>query len=176
MTTRVVYQTCDTPHGPLQVAATEAGICRVTIPGEPFEAFLAWIERLIPDADLAPAEGELDDACAAIAVFFDREPFPPLPLDLRGTPFQCAVWRAVLAIPFGETRSYADIARGIGHPLASRAVGAANAVNPLAFIVPCHRVIGADGSIKGYPGGVIDRKILLELERGEALTRRPQRR
>jgi methylated-DNA-[protein]-cysteine S-methyltransferase len=87
-------------------------------------------------------------------------------MHLLGTPFQRAVWQAVLEIPYGETRSYADIARSIGHPLASRAVGAANAVNPLPFVVPCHRVIGADGTIKGFPGGRVTRAMLLQLEAG----------
>ena len=86
------------------------------------------------------------------------------PLDLRGTDFQLACWRALLAIPYGETRSYADIARAIGKPNAFRAVGMANNRNPIAIVVPCHRVIASDGTLCGYGGGLDVKRKLLELE------------
>jgi O-6-methylguanine DNA methyltransferase len=86
------------------------------------------------------------------------------PLDLRGTDFQLACWRALLAIPYGETRSYADIARAVGRPSGFRAVGMANNRNPVAIVVPCHRVIGSDGSLAGYGGGLDIKRKLLELE------------
>jgi methylated-DNA-[protein]-cysteine S-methyltransferase len=86
------------------------------------------------------------------------------PLDLRGTDFQVACWRALLAIPFGETRSYADSARAVGKPNAFRAVGMANNRNPVAIVVPCHRVIASDGSLCGYGGGLDVKRKLLELE------------
>ncbi len=86
------------------------------------------------------------------------------PLDLRGTDFQLACWRALLAIPYGETRSYADIARSVGKPNAFRAVGMANNRNPLAIAVPCHRVIASDGTLCGYGGGLGVKRKLLELE------------
>jgi O-6-methylguanine DNA methyltransferase len=85
-------------------------------------------------------------------------------LDLRGTDFQLACWRALLAIPYGETRSYADIARTVGRPQAFRAVGMANNRNPIAIVVPCHRVIASDGSLCGYGGGLDLKRKLLELE------------
>lgn len=87
-----------------------------------------------------------------------------LPLRMQGTDFQLAVWRALLTIPYGETRSYAQIAAQIGRPKACRAVGLANGQNPLAIIVPCHRVIGADGSLTGYGGGLDMKRLLLDLE------------
>ena len=87
-----------------------------------------------------------------------------LPLDLRGTDFQLACWRALLAIPYGETRSYASIARSVGKPKAFRAVGMANNRNPLAIVVPCHRVIASDGTLCGYGGGLDMKRKLLELE------------
>jgi len=87
-----------------------------------------------------------------------------LPLDLRGTDFQLACWRALLAIPYGEMRSYADIARAIGKPKAFRAVGMANNRNPIAIVVPCHRVIASDGTLCGYGGGLDVKRKLLELE------------
>ena len=87
-----------------------------------------------------------------------------LPLAPRGTPFQRAVWAALLEIPFGETASYGELARAIGKPSASRAVGAANGRNPLSIVIPCHRVIGADGSMTGYGGEISRKRILLDLE------------
>jgi len=86
------------------------------------------------------------------------------PLDLRGTDFQLGCWRALLAIPYGETRTYADIARAIGKPYAFRAVGMANNRNPVAIVVPCHRVIASDGTLCGYGGGLEVKRRLLELE------------
>jgi methylated-DNA-[protein]-cysteine S-methyltransferase len=155
----------ETPFGPIFLAAGGQGLCRVTIPGEPFDELLTWLERKIPSADLEQAPGSLAAEAAALGEFLESgAELPSMPVELVGTPFQVDVWQAVLAIPYGETRSYAEIARAIGHPLASRAVGSANAVNPLPFIVPCHRVVGADGSIKGFPGGVITRRDLLVLE------------
>jgi O-6-methylguanine DNA methyltransferase len=86
------------------------------------------------------------------------------PIDLRGTDFQLACWRALLAIPYGETRTYADIARAVGKPNAFRAVGMANNRNPVAIVVPCHRVIASDGTLCGYGGGLDVKRKLLELE------------
>lgn len=88
-----------------------------------------------------------------------------IPLAPEGTPFQREVWERLRAIPFGETRSYEDIARGLGKPTAMRAVGSANGKNPIGIVVPCHRVIGKDGSLTGYAGGIERKAFLLELER-----------
>lgn len=88
-----------------------------------------------------------------------------VPLDFRGTDFQQKVWTALCAIPFGETRSYGDIARTIGHPTASRAVGAANGRNPISIIAPCHRVIGTNGALTGFAGGVEVKRWLLDHEK-----------
>lgn len=89
-----------------------------------------------------------------------------LSLEMRGNPFDQRVWRALREIPYGETVSYGEIARRIGEPSASRAVGVANARNPIAVVVPCHRVIGADGSLTGYGGGLERKRLLLDLEAG----------
>jgi methylated-DNA-[protein]-cysteine S-methyltransferase len=88
-----------------------------------------------------------------------------VPLDFQGSDFQKSVWAALLTIPFGETRSYGEIARQIGRPGASRAVGAANGRNPISIIAPCHRVIGANGGLTGFAGGLAAKKLLLDLER-----------
>ena len=110
------------------------------------------------DRALAVARRQLDEYFRG-----KRECFE-LPLALAGTPFQLAVWAALVKIPFGRAVSYRDIARSIGRPRAVRAVGAANGQNPLAIVVPCHRVIGADGSLTGYGGGVPKKRWLLEHE------------
>jgi len=89
-----------------------------------------------------------------------------VPLDMRGTSFQKSVWEALLAIPFGETRSYRDLAKKLGNPRATRAVGAANGRNPISIIVPCHRVIGSNGNLTGFAGGLETKARLLELEQG----------
>ena len=91
-----------------------------------------------------------------------------VPLDPQGTPFQRDVWTALVAIPFGETRSYAEIARAIGRPTAFRAVGAANGKNPISIIAPCHRVIGANGTLTGFAGGLAAKQFLLDHERQRA--------
>ena len=102
---------------------------------------------------------QLDEYFAGTRKAFD------FPCRLHGTPFQEAVWAALREIPYGETRSYKDIAEAIGHPKAFRAVGMANHANPIFITIPCHRVIGASGSLVGYGGGLEMKKALLELER-----------
>jgi methylated-DNA-[protein]-cysteine S-methyltransferase len=102
-----------------------------------------------------------------IADFFGRRRTAfDFPLAPAGTEFQLAVWNELLKIPFGETRSYAQIAKAVGRPTATRAVGAANGANPIALIIPCHRVIGSDGTLTGYGGGLPMKAALLDFERG----------
>lgn len=109
---------------------------------------------------LVETKRQLDDYFAGTRTRFD------LPLDFHGTAFQKSVWTALLTIPAGETRSYAEIAAQIGRPTACRAVGAANGRNPISIVAPCHRVIGSDGSLTGFAGGLEGKKFLLALERG----------
>lgn len=107
----------------------------------------------------------LEEASRQLSEYFSgkRREFS-LPLAPKGTPFQLRVWRALETIPYGETRSYGDIARFIGSPKACRAVGMANHRNPISIIVPCHRVVGANGSLTGYGGGLDAKRFLLDLE------------
>ena len=116
-------------------------------------------------ADAREDEAAFVSVVAQLAAYFDgaRTSFE-LDLAPRGTDFQRAVWRALSAIPYGETTTYAAIARAIGKPRAIRAVGAANGRNPLSIVVPCHRVIGQDGTLTGYAGGIENKRRLLELE------------
>ncbi|WP_421862682.1 methylated-DNA--[protein]-cysteine S-methyltransferase [Parvibaculum sp.] len=114
----------------------------------------------------AKARAHLDKAAKALMRYFEgkEKNFSGLTLAAEGTAFQKSVWAALARIPFGETRSYADIAREIGNPKGMRAVGLANGKNPLPIIVPCHRVIGANGSLTGFGGGLPTKKWLLEFE------------
>jgi methylated-DNA-[protein]-cysteine S-methyltransferase len=120
-----------------------------------------------PSAESERNDGNplLSEAARQLRAYFsgDLRAFD-LPLDLQGTPFQLRVWRALLTIPYGATRSYSQIALAIGAPQAVRAVGAANGANPIAIVVPCHRVIGSGGSLTGYGGGLPLKRKLLELE------------
>lgn len=123
----------------------------------------------LPDQDAPPAPEQASPVLAAtaaqLAEYFAgvRRDFE-LPIAPRGTGFQAIVWRALVAIPYGETRSYGELARGIGRPAASRAVGAANGKNPISIIVPCHRVIAASGGLTGYAGGLAAKRWLLAHE------------
>ena len=113
-----------------------------------------------------PRSGALSRVAAAIAAWFDGDldALATLETDARGTPFQLRVWRSLCEIPPGETRSYGQLARSLGDPLAVRAVGTANGRNPISLVVPCHRVIGKDGSLTGYAGGLARKQWLLAHE------------
>jgi methylated-DNA-[protein]-cysteine S-methyltransferase len=117
------------------------------------------------ELDLESSCDVLDEAAGQLSDYFDgtRKSFS-VPLDLVGTPFQLKAWYALAGIPYGTTVSYADQARRIGHPTAIRAVGAANGRNPVAIFLPCHRIIGSDGSLTGFGGGLERKRYLLEHE------------
>lgn len=117
------------------------------------------------DKIIAGARRQLDQYFAGKLRAFD------LPMAPAGTPFQQSVWKALLAIPYGVTRSYGEQAKAIGNPAAVRAVGLANGRNPISIVIPCHRVIGANGSLTGYGGGMERKQWLLDLEQGQALIR-----
>jgi len=151
----------DSPIGPLTLIAQDGRLAGVHME----------ITRYEPDARaLGPAVASesdpvLDAAASQLDAYFRGELTAfDLPLSLEGTPFQRCVWAALQSIPYGETISYGELARRIGQPSASRAVGLANGRNPVAIVVPCHRVIGADGSLTGYGGGMDRKRFLLALE------------
>ncbi|MFQ5514200.1 MAG: methylated-DNA--[protein]-cysteine S-methyltransferase [Myxococcota bacterium] len=154
------------PLGRLRLAVTREGVARLELPHSSGSGFRGWLQRHLPDAEsveslplLERTAREFDEYFSGRRLCFD------VPLDLRGTRFQLAVWSALREIPFGETRSYADVARSVSHPHAFRAVGAANGANPIPIIVPCHRVIAADGRLGGYGGGLPSKRRLLAFER-----------
>jgi AraC family transcriptional regulator of adaptative response/methylated-DNA-[protein]-cysteine methyltransferase len=148
----------DSPYGPLLIAATERGLCRVSF-GEDGSA----LRQRYPAAEMVedPRAPMIQAALEAIA---QPELAPALPTDVPGTVFQQRVWAELRKIPPGETRSYLDIARALGDPNATRAVGTANGANPIAIIVPCHRVVRNDGSLGGYAGGLERKRALLAAE------------
>ena len=151
------FDTFDTPIGPLTVAGDDAGLRHVLFP-----------ENKYPPADrgdwrhdaaaMAPARAQLLDYFAGTRRRFE------LPLAPQGTGFQRRVWAALAQIPFGETWSYGELARFLGEPRAVRAVGAANGRNPLPLLLPCHRVIGGDGGLTGFGGGLPLKQFLLRHE------------
>jgi len=146
------------PAGELFLAASSKGLLRLEFEGrvQKFDSKTIALQESRPA--LAPCIRELNEYFAGTRRAFT------VPLDLRGTDFQLRCWRALLDIPYGETRTYRDIARAIGHPQAFRAVGMANNRNPIAIIVPCHRVIASDGTLCGYGGGLDLKRKLLDME------------
>ena len=146
------------------LAASASGLLYVEL-NDTWQTFCQAIGRLAPGALLVHHPSAMAPYLAQYREYFQGErTLFSIPLDMRGTPFQLAVWQALLAIPYGSTRSYSDIARAIGRPRASRAVGQANHANPLAIVVPCHRVVGQQGQLTGYGGGLSLKSELLELE------------
>ncbi len=163
----------DTPLGPMLAVASERGLCLLEFVDR--RALQSQIEAIRRRFSAAITPGDNDHlrlTARQVAAYFAGELRRfTVPLDQRGTPFQRNVWDALRRIPHGETRSYADIARQVGSPGAVRAVGRANGQNPLAIIVPCHRVVRADGTLCGYGGGVWRKQWLLEHERGATARR-----
>ena len=153
------YSRYDSLAGPLIVAVSDKGLFAVEFDRGKFPSSrnkdIVWD---FSDKKTKPYTRELTEYFAGKLRDFS------FPLDLRGTPFQLSCWHALLKIPYGETRTYADIARAVGQPQAFRAVGMANNRNPIAIVVPCHRVIASDGTLCGYGGGLDIKRKLLELE------------
>jgi len=159
METWFSYRT-SSPVGPLFLATSEKGLARLEFEARVMKLDSEAIHLRESKQALTPYLRELDE------YFAGRRSEFSIPLDLRGTDFQLRCWRALLDIPYGETRTYGDIARAIGHPQAFRAVGMSNNRNPVAIIVPCHRVIASGGSLCGYGGGLDIKRKLLDLEQG----------
>jgi methylated-DNA-[protein]-cysteine S-methyltransferase len=149
----IVYTTIDSPIGPLLAARDGSAVVEIRFaPAHPEETWM-------------PDHGAFDDVRSALADYFAgcAQKFA-LPLDPRGTAFQKSVWSALRDIPFGSTATYRDIACRIGKPEAVRAVGAANGANPIPIVIPCHRVIGSNGSLTGFGGGLPVKRWLLDHE------------
>lgn len=156
----LAYKTMESPVGKLTLVASDQGLAAVLWENDSPHRVL--LDELVHDAShpvLLKAESQLGEYFSG-----KRQTFS-IALDMRGTPFQKNVWKALIAIPFGETRSYRQLAEQVGNPQASRAVGAANGKNPISIVVPCHRVIGSSGKLTGFAGGLETKAQLLDLER-----------
>lgn len=160
----VRFTTVPSPIGDLCLAASERGLTCLL-----FDQWAHGPDRTEwePDDGTGRAGELLAEARRQLTEYFDhRRTSFDLPLDLAGTPFQLQVWEHLTRIPFGSTTSYGEIARRLGNPTGSRAVGAANGRNPVAIVVPCHRVIGANGDLTGFGGGMARKEWLLKHESG----------
>jgi len=159
--TQLTSTSNESPVGTLTLVAGDGGLRAVIWPdGRLDRVGLAGGELTPGDAPVLDATAaQLDEYFAGTRTTFD------LPLDLHGTPFQLAAWQALAGIPYGETRTYGEQADRIGRPSAVRAIGAANGRNPVSIVLPCHRVIGSNGSLVGFGGGLEVKAALLELER-----------
>lgn len=154
------FTTTLSPVGTLTLVASDAGLVAILWENDrPGRVKLGAMAEAPDHPVLAETARQLRDYFDGRRTSFD------LPLDFRGTDFQKRVWAALLTIPFGETRSYGAIARQIGRPNASRAVGAANGRNPISIVAPCHRVIGTNGALTGFAGGLAAKQLLLGIER-----------
>jgi AraC family transcriptional regulator of adaptative response/methylated-DNA-[protein]-cysteine methyltransferase len=167
--TPAVVTRLTTPLGPMLAAATDEGLCLLEFADRRMlETQIGRLRRLLGGAVFAPGSNRhlkrLDDE---LRRYFDGSlRVFGVALDMRGTEFQRSVWERLLRVPYGETSSYEQIARGIGRPTATRAVGRANGDNRLAILIPCHRVVRSDGTLSGYGGGVWRKRRLLNLEQG----------
>ena len=161
---RVYWDEVKVEHGAILIAWTNRGLCYVGSFIETFEHFHNWQEKYIPGVEVVRNK-EKSEFCNQILQYFngERSQFT-LPLDLKGTVFQISVWQQLLNIPFGETVAYSYIAEKINNPKAVRAVGRAIGQNPLTIVIPCHRVIGKNGNLTGFRGGLEMKKVLLSLE------------
>lgn len=154
-----IHTTVESPIGSLLLAGDGTRLTRLGFP--------SGKGAVQPKPDWRRDDAAFAEARRQLTAYFDRRLTRfDIPLDPRGTPFQLDVWRALLDIPAGETISYGELARRIGRPSASRAVGAANGANPLPIVIPCHRVIGASGKLTGFAGGIPTKTWLLDHERG----------
>jgi len=156
----------EAPIGVFRIASTQRGLAYVELPHASGHGLDGWLRRRAPDARCEPGDELVRAAATQILEYLEgqRTEFD-LPLDLRGTPFQRRVWDELLEIPYGETRSYKEIAGAVGRPRALRAVGNANGANPVSLVVPCHRVIASGGKLGGYAGGLSLKARLLAMER-----------
>ena len=160
---KIAYDVVDCPLGKALIAATPIGICAVFF-GDRERPLVADLRRRFPRAEISRSAALLRFARERLAAVFGGASDAHLPLDVRGTAFQARVWESLRAIPLGETRTYAQVARAIGRPKAVRAVGTACRVNPVSLLIPCHRVLGSDGRLHGYRWGLRRKRALLARE------------
>lgn len=167
MAAQAYHTSWQSPVGTLGLWVTDRGLLRLGLPNDYPEQAARWLRKheISEVVSASPDDPHFSEILSQLEDYFSgklREFH--LPLDLRGTEFQKSVWEAVYRVPWGQTRSYGEIAAEIGQPSAVRAVGAANGANPVAIIVPCHRIIASNGALQGYGGGLSLKAELLKLE------------
>ena len=162
----IYWDVSETTWGPVFVAAADDCVIGCTLPGRPHKAFLKELQDILPDERFAKGSSPmLKEAFKQIKEYLTgKRMLFEVPIYIFGTDFQRKVWKALVEIPYGHTVSYADIAKKIKQPKAVRAVGTANGKNRAPMLVPCHRVVGADGALGGFSGGLDLKRKLLDLE------------
>lgn len=160
------YNKLDSPIGPIDIAATENGLVYCASARENGAEMMSWLKKYLPDYTYQEGSNDiLDEAKAQLEAYLAGESkILDVPLELIGTEFRKTVWEALRTIPYGEARSYGQIASQIGRPKGPRAIGQANHHNPISYFVPWHRVIGASGALVGFGGGLDVKSFLLDLE------------
>ena len=166
---KIFYTNFDTKIGKIFIASSHSGVSRISLTksGEREEHFFSWIKNYYPEHEIVEDYEYNSSGVKQILDYLDGKLKDfVLDLDMKGTDFQISVWKSLLKIPYGEIRTYKNIAEDIGNPGASRAVGGANRANPFSIVVPCHRVIGTGGKLTGYSGkkGIPVKEFLLKLE------------
>lgn len=161
---KIRYTTVDCPLGKLLIGATGRGVCAIKLASSAAQAKAA-LQREYPSADIVSDDKGLQRWVSALLQYLQGQHSRlDLPLDIEGTAFQQRVWKELRKIPYGQTRSYSEIARRIGQPKATRAVARACATNPVPIVIPCHRVIRKNGALGGYGGGIARKRALLSRE------------
>ncbi|MEQ8192079.1 MAG: methylated-DNA--[protein]-cysteine S-methyltransferase [Candidatus Eremiobacterota bacterium] len=166
---KIFYTNFDSKIGKIFIASSDRGLSRISLSegGEGEEDFFAWIKKYYPSYEIVENYEQNDMVVKQLLAYFDKKLKDfTIGLDMKGTDFQLSVWKNLREIPYGEIRTYKDIAEKIGNPKSSRAVGGANRANPFPVVIPCHRVIGTDGRLTGYCGktGLGIKEFLLKLE------------
>lgn len=170
----VFFADMDSPIGPLTIVKGEQELYKIEFGriAQTLPSLQNWMKKVFPERACAQDNEQIAPVAAQLREYFRGDRFQfSLPLVFQGTTFQKQVWQALRQIPYGETRTYKDIAEAIGSPKAIRAVGNANNKNPLSIVVPCHRVIGANGSLTGYGGGLDKKQYLLQFEKDHQSTK-----
>ncbi|MGE7949775.1 methylated-DNA--[protein]-cysteine S-methyltransferase [Lysinibacillus sp. NPDC093688] len=153
-------------QGTMYIVASDDGLVYIGTPNAPFEEVEVWAKKPFKGYRFEESKEKLQRYVKQLSAYFNKELTAfDLPIHVKGTPFQLAVWDALKELPYGITTTYSDIAHRIGNPKAVRAVGSAIGANPILAIIPCHRVIGKDGKLTGFRSGLAMKEFLLELER-----------
>jgi len=151
--------------GLIYVASTDKGVCKVSVPRQTKRDFFRWLRENFDDIEVVDNKSRNKEVIEQLTRYFNGKLAKfTLSVDMKGTPFQVRVWKDLTKIPYGTTISYKQLAKRLGTSRGFQAVGRANAANPVPIIVPCHRVLGADGSLVGYSSGIKTKEFLLKLE------------